>query len=194
MRPVRFMRGRFPCFGVAFAAAVFAALPDVQENEMVERMQPTSLSPHPPTRRTTLPKRNFPAALEKEVERLRESTVALTQRLLDSVAEAERASKTERDAIQAKTDEAAEVEVAAAVAAAREEETARCRAEMETALAEVREGGNRRGGAWSRGIPSCACVGCVCVGLLCVRAYVRGTCVRLFFCCVFGLRVEGAFC
>lgn len=72
------------------------------------------------------------------MERLRESTVALTQRLLDTVAEADRAGKDERDAIQAKADAATEAAVAEAAAAAREEETARCREEMEAALAEVR--------------------------------------------------------
>ena len=106
--------------------------------------------------------RYTPAALEKEVERLRESTVALTQRLLDTVAEAERAGKDERDAIQAKAAEAteaavaeAEAAVAEAVAAAREEETARCRKEMEATLLEV---GGRKPPVYI----NCGCFLCVC--------------------------------
>ncbi|CAM9301094.1 unnamed protein product [Ectocarpus sp. 4 AP-2014] len=78
------------------------------------------------------------AALEKEVERLKESTATLTQRLLDAVAKAERADEEERDAATAK-DVAEREEIEAAVAAAREEETARCREEFYSALAEEKE-------------------------------------------------------
>lgn len=74
--------------------------------------------------------------MEKEVERLKESTAALTQRLLDAVAKAERAGEEERDAATAKA-VAEREEIEAAVAAAREEETARCREEFYSALAEV---------------------------------------------------------
>ncbi|CAM9852719.1 unnamed protein product [Ectocarpus sp. 12 AP-2014] len=78
------------------------------------------------------------AALEKEVERLKESTSTLTQRLLDAVAKADRADEKERDAATAKA-VAEREEIEAAVAAARGEETARCREEFYSALAEEKE-------------------------------------------------------
>lgn len=82
------------------------------------------------------PRSKLPAALEKEVERLKESTATLTQRLLDATAKAERAEEEERDAAMAKA-VAEREEIEAAMAAAREEETARCRQEFYSALAEV---------------------------------------------------------
>lgn len=84
-------------------------------------------------------------ALADEVERLREASVALTQRLSEAVAKAERAVRDERQAIaaQAEAEEAREAAAAAAaVAAEREEEGERHRKEMEHSLAEVRKGGD----------------------------------------------------
>ena len=95
-----------------------------------------------PLTQTPLPKSRFiknTAALERDAEKLVESTSELTQRVLEAVAKAERAGEKERDALAAlaRAEEAAGVSAAEAVAAAREEEAARCRREMETALAEV---------------------------------------------------------
>lgn len=80
-----------------------------------------------------------PAVLEKGVERLRESTAALTQRVSELVAKAESASKVERDAVAAMAalERSGEETALMAATTAREEEAARCRQEMETALAEV---------------------------------------------------------
>lgn len=85
----------------------------------------------------------IPAALEREIERLRESAAALTQRLLDAVAKAERAERDGREASAAQAGavrqaaEEASREAKAAAATAREEEATRFRQEMEAALAEV---------------------------------------------------------
>lgn len=76
------------------------------------------------------------AALEKEVERLRESAAAQSQKLLDAVSEVERAK---RGASSARSEAMAEGKAAALKEAsvARKEDAARLRREMETALAEV---------------------------------------------------------
>lgn len=60
------------------------------------------------------------AALEEEVERLRESSAALNRRFFEAVAKADGAE------------------------AARQEEAEKCRREMESALAEVRERAKER--------------------------------------------------
>lgn len=103
-------------------------------------------TPPPSLTNLTLPRSNptrpdpsITVALEQEVERLRDSAVTQTQRLLDAVSKAERAEREAQEALSVQVEAAAVAEAAAVrvAADAREEDMTRVRQEMEAALAEV---------------------------------------------------------
>lgn len=80
------------------------------------------------------------AALENEVNRLRESASSLTQQLLDAVAKAERAERDKSEATAAAASHEKLLQAEREAAATAREEWARLRGEMESALAEVQFG------------------------------------------------------